>query len=368
MTRPKVLVIASLGDPPYVGGIENVVDTLLKSDLSGRYEFHVFDTFRAPDPERTVFEKAAFARKLMFASNSRIRELRPDIVHIHFCSRSDFWKHSICLFVARRAGSKTVFHLHGGTFDRFYESMSAAKKLLTDRIFALADRVIALSEYWQAFLARFVPTERIRILNNPIDCARLSPGPRATDSSNPTILLLGSLGRRKGHYDLLEALPRVVARHPNTKVLLAGLEEDQGARAELARLAREAGVASCVEFLGPVSFEPKVELLRTSTVMVLPSHGENMPISVLEGMAANMPVVSTRVGAIPEVLNHGNAGLLIDAGDSVALAESINRLLDDPELAERLGNAGGRRARDLWDVGRIAERVDSLYRELLASR
>jgi len=367
MTRPKVLVIASLGSPPYVGGIENVVDTLLQSGLREKYEFHVFDTYRVADPNRTGLEKASFARSLLLTCRARVREIRPEIVHIHFCSRSDFWKHAICLMVARQAGSRTIFHLHGGAFDAFYQAMSSWQKALTRLIFNLANRVIALSDFWKEFLSQLVPADRIRVLNNPIDCARLSPRPRATDPENPTILLLGSLGRRKGHYDLLKALPAVVARHPNVKVLLAGADEDHGAGEELRGLAQEAGLADHVEFLGPISFEPKVERLRTSTIMVLPSHGENMPISVLEGMAARVPVVSTRVGAIPEVLDEGNAGLLIEPGDWEALAESINRLLDDPVLAERIGEAGGQRARELWDVKRIAERVDELYQELLAA-
>lgn len=367
MTKPKVLVIASLGEPPYVGGIENVVDTLLHSELRDQFQFSVFDTYRAPDPERTSLEKAAFARQLFFACRARLREYQPELVHIHFCSRSDFWKHAICLAVSRRAGVKTIFHLHGGTFDGFYGAMNPIKKALTKRVFGLADRVIALSEYWKGFLSELVPEDRIRILNNPIDCERLSPAPRAPNPENPTLLLLGSLGRRKGHYEVLKALPRVVAKHPNVKALLAGSEEDLGAGEKLKALAREAGLSEHVEFLGPISFDPKVERLRTSTLMILPSHGENMPIAVLEGMAARMPIVSTRVGAIPEVLDDGKAGLLIDAGDWEALAESINRLLDDPSFAAELGETAGTRARERWDVQRIAKRVEQVYRELLTS-
>ena len=365
MKKPQVLVIASLGDPPHVGGIENVVDTLLQSKLNESFEFSVFDTYRAPNPNRTRLEKAAFARRLFLTCRARVREVDPDIVHIHFCSRSDFWKHAICLGVSRQAGAKTIFHLHGGTFDGFYAAMNPIKKTLTRRIFGLADRVIALSEYWKGFLAELVPEERIRILNNPIDCERLSPGARALDPEKPTLLLLGSLGRRKGHYEVLKALPQVVAKHPDVKLLFAGSDEDHGAGEKLRALAEDAGVGEHVEFLGPISFEPKVELLRTSTLMILPSHGENMPISVLEGMAARMPVVSTRVGAIPEVLDEGKAGLLIDAGDWEALAESINRLLDDPSLAAELGEAAGARARERWDVQRIAKRVEQVYGEVL---
>lgn len=358
-------MIASLGDPPYVGGVENVVDTLLHSELSEKFDFSVFDTYRVPDPDRTRLEKVAFARRLFFACRARAKEIKPDIVHIHFCSRSDFWKHAICLAVSSRSGAKTIFHLHGGSFDGFYGEMGPMRKSLAKRIFGLADRVIALSDYWKQFLSDLVPPDRIRVLNNPIDCERLSPGARSPNPDNPTLLLLGSLGRRKGHYDVLKALPLVLKKHPNAKVLFAGGDEDHTATENLKQLARETGLSTSIEFLGPVSFDAKVEQLRTSTMMILPSYGENMPISVLEAMAARMPVISTRVGAIPEVLDDGRAGLLIKAGDYKALARGVNQLLDNPTLAARLGEVAGERARGLWDVKRIAKRVEVIYREVL---
>jgi glycosyltransferase involved in cell wall biosynthesis len=245
--------------------------------------------------------------------------------------------------------------------------MTPIKRFMTKRIFGLAGCVIALSCYWKEFLSDLVSSDRIRILNNPIDCERLSPGVRSPDRDTPTLLLLGRLGTAKGHYDVLKALPLVVKKHPNAKVLFAGSDEEQGATERLMQLATEAGLSQNIEFLGPVLFDAKVELLRTSTLMILPSYAENMPISVLEGMAAEMPVIATRVGAIPEVFDDGRAGLLIDAGDWHALAQNVNRLLDDPVFAASLGKIAGRRARRLWDVSRTVRRIETIYREVLAA-
>ena len=292
-SKPKVLMVASLGEPPYVGGIENVVDTLLRSKLRESFELEVFDTYRAPDPGRTRLAKASYAVRLTHAFRARVRAAKPDVVHIHFCSKVDFWKSAICLRVARSCGVKTIYHLHGGLFADFFEAMSRAQKVLTKRIFRMPDRVIALSSYWKAVLSEIAPPKRIRILNNPIDCERLSKGERSPNPDLPTVLLLGRVGKAKGHYDVLRALPLVVAKHRNLKVLFAGNEDEDGAMDTLKTLTEEAGLAAHVEFLGPVSFDPKVELLRTSTMMILPSHAENMPMSVLEGMAAGMPVISS---------------------------------------------------------------------------
>lgn len=365
--KPRVLVIASLGDPPYVGGIQNVVDTLVGSKLKERFDFAIMDTYRLPDPQRTRFEKALYAARLTWSCLARMRETQPDLVHIHFCSRVDFWKHSICLGVSRGCGVKTVFHLHGGAFREFLNEMTPLQVSVAKRVFRTADRVIALSSFWKEVLLRLMPPERIRVLSNPIDCARLAPEPRQTNPDRPTLLLLGRLGKNKGHYDVLKALPLVMDRFPNVLIQFAGGDDEPDATNDLKRLADELGLAQNIEFLGPVSFEPKVELLRTASMMILPSYVENMPLSILEAMAARVPVVATRVGAIPEVLDEGKVGILIDPGDWRALAQSINSLLEDPSLAESLGKLGAKKARAIWDIGHIADQLEGLYSELLQS-
>lgn len=365
-SKPKVLVVASLGPAPYVGGIENVVDTLLNSDLTHSFDFSVFDTYRVPNPQRTQLERACYLARLPFTCWSRLQEAKPDIVHIHFCSGVDFWRHSVCLAVCRCYGAKTVFHLHGGKFIAFFEEMTPIRQALTKCVFGFADRVIALSTYWKDFLSAVAPSGRIRVLSNPIDCERLSAGLRQPDMNAPTVLLLGRLGMEKGHYDVIKAMPLVLKKHPTVRVLFAGGDDEPGATEHLKDAARKADVDRNIDFLGPVPFDPKVQLLQSSTIMILPSHYENMPLSILEGMAAGMPVISTRVGAIPEVLDDGKAGLLIDPGDWKALAQGINQLLDDPMFAVNLGAVASERAKQLWDVDQTAKRLKAFYEELLA--
>lgn len=365
-TSPKVLVTASLGPRPYVGGIENVVDTLLESKLRQSFDFSIYDTYRAPDASRTLAQKLRYARDLSRDFARRLAAEAPDLVHIHFCSKVDFWKHAICLRRAAAAGIPTVFHLHGGSFDSYYAGMSWLKRRAAHAIFAKADRVVALSDYWRDFLAGFVARERIRVLNNPIDSAALTRGgPRAPDHDEPKVVLLGSLGRRKGHYEAVRAMPRIRARFPRVALKLAGREEDPGAREALAALARDEGVESNIEFLGPIGFEQKAELLRTCSVLILPSRAENMPISLLEGMAAGAPVVATRVGAVPEVLANGELGAVIAPGDADQLADAITEVLEDPQRAAATAEKARARARERWDVAVVADNVRRIYDEVL---
>ncbi len=364
--KPKVLVAASLGPLPHVGGIENVIDTLLESSLKSEFEFSIFDTFRMANPMRTKLDKGKFAAQLACSAHCAIRRQQPDLVHIHFCSKTDFWKHAICLVAAQLHGIPVVYHLHGGNFDKYYAAQGALGRKAIDALYARADSVVALSTYWKQYLEDFVDPAKITIINNPIDCARLSPQVRTPVASRqPDLLLLGSLGRRKGHYDSIEALVTVRQKHSQARLIFAGAEEDLGARERLGQLAADRGVEEGVVFLGPVGFEKKLQLLHESRALILPSYGENMPISILEGMAAGTPVVGSRVGAVPEVLSNGEVGHLIDAGNVEQLAQAILQVLDYPEQADRMADAAQIRARRLWDTSHTARQVGDLYRRLL---
>ena len=364
--RPKTLIISSLGPRPYLGGIENVIDTLISSNLSNFYRFTIFETYRSTDPGRRFYDKIAFALELPFKCAFNIIKIRPDLVHIHFCSKVDFWKHSICLLTSKVMGVKTIFHLHGGNFDTVYHGYHPILKALVRFLLARSDILIVLSEYWHSFLSNLVGGNRIRIVPNPINCDELSSfSRRGIECERHSVVLLGSLGKRKGHYDVLKAMPLVLARHSDTQVFFAGLDEDIGATAELKRLAKEYGIENSIHFLGPVSGEAKLKLLGEAGIVILPSYGENMPISVLEGMAAGKPIISTRVGAIPEVIVNKKSGLLIEPGDWRSLAENIILLFDTPKYAKLLGQKAYERVRDKWDVGKIVSIFDSTYRELL---
>ena len=365
-STPKVLVVASLGPRPYVGGIENVVDTLINSQLKEAFEFSVFDTYRTPDPNRTRIGKAVFAVSLFARMTRKLQNFQPDLVHIHFCSKIDFWKHTLCLVASRMHRTRVVFHLHGGSFDRFYEAKTPPIRALIRAIFRLPDAVVALSSYWQRFLTGLVDAKKINIINNPVDCVRLAPAVRKPGANRrPDILLLGSLGKRKGHYDSLGALEIVLGTHPSARLLFAGAEEDPGATVDLKRICTERGLVDHVEFLGSLDFEHKLKVMHECAALVLPSYAENMPISVLEAMAAGTPVVASRVGAVPEALANGEAGCLIEAGDVRGLAEHIISILDNPERANEMAACAQRRARELWDVAQIAGRVGGLYRKVL---
>jgi glycosyltransferase involved in cell wall biosynthesis len=365
--KPKILVYAVMGPKPYTGGIENVVDTILRSSLTEEYEFEILDGYNEADFGRTRLRKAWNAIMLFLRCLAAMIRVGPHVVHIHVATHVDFWKSSLCMLAGQLTFRRTVFHLHGGGFDSIYEGYSPFTRFLVRRVFRRASRVIVLSSYWAEFVSAFVDRARIRVLPNPIECDSLAPPAGARSSGKHNVLLLGSLGRRKGHFDVLEAIPPVVREFPSVVFNFAGAEEVPGTEGQLRELVAQKGLEDHVLFLGRVTGQQKLDLLHSTTIMILPSHSENMPVSVLEGMGAGLPIIASRVAAVPELLESGRAGRLVDAGDWRALAEEIKTLLRDPDLAARLGREARRKACALWDVKIVASRLSAIYGELCPS-
>lgn len=364
--KAKVLIISSLGPRPYLGGIENVIDTLMNSELKLSYDFFTLDTYREPKKGRSLFSKVFFALSLPFVCVLKILKTKPDIVHIHFCSRTDFWKHAICLFTCKLMRVKVIFHLHGGSFDTVYEQYPEPLKLVVRWVLSSPDVLIALSSYWDGFLKEITSNVSILVAPNPIDCNKL--GSYANHSANEielSVVLIGCVGERKGHFDVVKAAEMVIDKYPKAHFYFAGNDEVAGATDKLKLLAKQKCVNDNIHFLGPVFGEEKLKLLGESGVMILPSYAENMPISVLEGMAANKTVITTKVGAIPEVIVDHESGILIEAGDWESLANSIMFLFENPHKAFEIGENAGLRVRENWDVSRIAKNFDSIYQGLL---
>ena len=178
--------------------------------------------------------------------------------------------------------------------------------------------------------------------------------------------LLGSVGRlhpQKGQADLLIALARVRERVPAVRLLLVGTGE---LRADLEAQARSLGLGEAVTFAG---LRPDVpEILSALDVFVLPSLWEGMPNVVLEAMAAALPVVATAVGGTPEAVVDGVTGLLVPPRDPEPLARAIERLLCDPTLGRKMGQAGRARVDRYFSIGQTVRQTQELYETLLREK
>jgi glycosyltransferase involved in cell wall biosynthesis/serine acetyltransferase len=228
--------------------------------------------------------------------------------------------------------------------------------------------VIANSQAVRDFLVEkdgFDPN-LIRVIRNGVDLERfttVSPDRRGLfphlEGQSQLIAVVANMNvESKGHADLIRAAAEVSQEFPDAKFLLIG---DGGERTRLEALTSESGLSKTVLFLGRRDDVPNV--LVCCDLFVLPSWAEGLPNSVLEAMAAGLPVVATRVGGTPEIIDNGVHGLLVAPRDSHALAQTILQLLRNKELAKRLGQSAQDRVRAQFSFERLLSDLDSLYVE-----
>ena len=174
-------------------------------------------------------------------------------------------------------------------------------------------------------------------------------------------LFVGRLTAEKDVATLLQAATRVGREMPGFRLRIVG---DGPCASELRELAWSLGLSSVVAFLGPRS--DVAELLRTSSMLVLPSRTEGIALTVLEAMASGLPVVATRVGGTPEAVEDGVTGRLVAVGDADGLAAAMSEMLGHPDRAHRMGIAGQVRARERFDVRAMVAAYEALYRSCIA--
>ena len=271
------------------------------------------------------------------------------------------------------------FYFHEGMRPWAYRAVAAAERALgrwTDLLLCQSGE-----DAESAVRLGIVPRQRVVWIGNGVDTARFAAAAtpeararaRATLGLAPEARVVGFVGRlvrEKGVLELLAAFARVRQGIPDARLLLVGdtlgSDRDRGTVAALRGLLEGHGLHGAVLFAG---FREEVaEALAAMDVFALPSHREGMPRTILEAMAAGLPVVATAIRGCREEVVAGVTGELVPVGDAAVLADALARLLRDPALARRLGAAGRARARAEFDEGLVLERQVAAYRRLLAER
>jgi glycosyltransferase involved in cell wall biosynthesis len=203
-----------------------------------------------------------------------------------------------------------------------------------------------------------VPNDRISVVGAGVDpdalTARVAQSEAAGDSRQ-RVLYFGHLAAGKGLDTVVEALPTIWSRHPTVEVVVAGKTTQEADR--LRRAAFEVSRGYDLRWLSDVTEDEKAALLASSSLVLYPSRAESFGIVFLEAWTFGVPVIGCRAGAVPDVVEDGITGLLVSPGDSVALADSVSRLLADPAEARRLGEKGRRRVHERHTWGAVALRA-----------
>lgn len=325
-------------------------------------------------PVNSFYNPDTFRQQLRFAAD--IRQHRTQIVHSY-----NFYANTFAVPAAKLAGAPVIIASirDAGVY------LTPGQKRMQRLVCRLADCVLVNAEAIQRWLVdQGYRPEKIRVIRNGIDLSRFTGKRDGTalrrewglPPQAPLVVMLARLNPQKGFEYFLEAAAIVARRCPTARFIIVGeghlvhpggvVKLDDVYEQELKRLADRLGLGERLVFAGFRSDVPA--LLAEAAVSVLPSLSEGLSNTLLESMAAGVPVIATRVGGNPEIVAHGQTGLLVPVRDAGALAEAIGTLLCNPDLARHLGQAGQQWVTEHCSLARMVRDTEALYVELLEKK
>lgn len=349
---------------PALGGIPAFAQTITADcGLRSAFDISLLNTTRTAE-RRGGRLTAATLREALVDTVRVFRSARTaDVVHIQtaLVPATVALRTLFLCGAAKLAGAAVLCHVHSAETSSGRAEAFSPSRLLTFllRRLRFVDTVLTVSRPGADALRSVLSGRSVEVVDNAVDVEAM---PKSSHSAAiPIVLFVGTLTKRKGVDDLRAAL-----RILRERGLVFGMEivggpgEVGGAEASSLSVALgEEGWGSSL--LGPLSPEAVRERMASADVFVLPSHVEGQPIAILEAMAAGLPIVSTRTGAIPDVVRDGIDGFVVDVGDVTGVADALERLIVSPELRRGMGAAASVRARERFDVSRLRCRLAELY-------
>jgi len=238
------------------------------------------------------------------------------ILHCHMSYKGSFIRKLIFVAIAKAFRNKAIVHLHGSEFKDYYAKSSEFRKKCILWLIKNVDEFVVLSDSWKDFIQEVSNREAL-VINNYVDIEKHDL-PRIPNQ----ILFLGAFIQRKGIYDLIKALdklPDVCHLH------ICGAGENE----QVQELIDQEGVGSSITNHGWIDAEQKAKLLSECSVFILPSYNEGLPMVIIEAMACEIPIISTPVGGIPEVIIEGETGYLVEPGDISSISEKLAYVLEN---------------------------------------
>jgi glycosyltransferase involved in cell wall biosynthesis len=368
LPKPKILIVGSI-PPPFIGPSIATQNLLSAQNLRESFEVLFLD-ISDRRPPRNIGKLDFMNVYLALCHIGKfLRYLflkKPGLVY--FAVSQGLWGYirDLGFFIpAVIFRKKIIVHLRGSEFDRFYAGLPHLLRLVTRKFFEKVTHVIVLGEKLKAVFKDLVKTEKIVVVPNGINCEEFALFRDLTlTKTKPErgVLYLSSLRERKGIFNFIDAIPFVCEKHPNTGFTIAGAWRDERERERANQSLRLNNLFERVHFTGEVSGITKIRLYGEHDIFVFPPIApEGMPWVILEAMSAGLPVISTNQGAIPELVEDGRTGFIIDPTPE-KLAEKTCFLIEHPDIARRMGEAGRRRVETHFSEETYLKKLEGVFR------
>ncbi len=346
-----------------VSGVSTHLNQLMGSPLAVDYKLIHFQ-IGSEGRQETKLQKLLRFIFSPIALTGVILKTSPDIVHLNTSlEQKAFWRDALYLMVAKILHKHVVYQVHGGELPQQFFKGNRFLDGFLRQVLIWPDAVVLLASVEYQAYKTFTDIKRLMVIPNAIDL----PGDVEVKPICVETTRLGFIGRladNKGVFEAIEAVNILVTVGlDNITLTIAGSGPFE---AELRKKVTSLGMDNIVFFAGALFGQSKNDFWRETDLFVFPTyHREGLPYTVLESLASGTPMITTRVGAIPDVIEDGVHGVFVEPHDPHAVAVAIKSLIDDREKIKSMSIACTARAREFYGVDRLARQFSELYNSII---
>jgi len=346
----------------HAGGLMFACDTIINS-LKDDVNWILIDSTASTNKHRGISERAINAVKRIFKLIKHLFFSRVDIVILFSAEGFSFVEKGFMALLSKLFGKKVIFAPRSGLLLDDIDASTCFRKYVKF-VLSKVDRVLCQSEFWKEYFSDLVggTINKYTVIHNWIDSEKYF-------NNKPTyikkklektikVLFLGWVTKNKGIFDIIEVANKL--RNNDIKFIIAG---DGDAFEEIVELVEKKDLTHMFDFRGWVKGDEKLDLFIESDIYILASYKEGYPNSLMEAMASSLPVISSKVGSTPDLIQDNLNGLLFDAGDINQLAEKTLMLIQDEDERIRIAN----NARERIATNNTMEIGSAKFRQLLKS-
>jgi len=365
--KRRILFVGSFkkaGKDGSVGGQMFACKTLLESPISDDIDWLLIDSTSDSNKNPSLFArlKKVFRRLLRFFYFLLFKRFDTSLIFIGG-NMGGFLEKGLIALISKLAGKKVIIAPRSGLIPENYKNSSFMHRYIP-YVVRKVDYVICQGENWKEFYQGISNSkdEKFIVIQNWLNAEpyfNIHKNGQADQYVN--ILFLSWLNAQKGIFDLIDAAKGILEKHKNVRFWICG----EGVSSESARVkVTEYGLDDYFDFKGWTVGEDKMKVLAEADMYVLPSYFEGFPNSLMEAMAAGLPVVATTVGSIPELVSSSENGLLYEAGDVKALQTALEILIVQPEMRKSLAQKAQKTIKTNNTIDVALQKYDDLFARL----
>ncbi len=351
MKKINVLMVGV--DKSSIGGMRTVSENYIKSKA---YNEHCNLFYVSTATRKNALMKVFFFAIKMPIIFFILLFKKIDIVHVHMAEKNSVFRKGVIIQLSKIIGCKIIIHMHAGPFMNWYGNLSCRTQRRVKRILDKANIILVLGKFWKEQAKDIIGEERIKVLYNGVEC----PPINNYNALAKDISFVGHLRKEKGIFEFLESIKSIRSKLPeSTKIHLCGSSDQFDIKQKLS----EMGIDDIVYFHGWLNNTNLKKIFSNTAINVLPTYIEGLSMSVLESMAAGIPIITTNITTMPELLD----GIIemITPGDISALSNIILDLIYDSDKRKKISDTEYERVKTCFSTDKMIQQTIAVYEMVL---